>query len=449
MTLKLYNTLSRKKEVFKPLRGKNVKFFVCGPTVYDAAHIGHAKTYVQFDMIVKYLRQKGYKIFYLQNITNIDDKIITRAKELKEDPLKLAKEKEKEYYQDLKALSVDSIDKFARATDYIPQIIKQIQTLLKKGYAYETGDGIYFKVSEFKEYGKLSKQNTKEIKEHSRVGNEDKKDAVDFVLWKKEKPNEPSWPSPFGKGRPGWHIEDTAITETEFGPQYDAHGGALDLIFPHHEAEIAQMEAASGKKPLVKYWLHTGFLNIAGKKMAKSLGNFMTIKDALQKYAPETIRFTYATNHYRSPIDYSEKVIEQYESGRKRLQEFYDKVKKGKDSTRSDKALQKAKKKYHTALEDDFNTAEAFGAIFDLIRDINRLEQGGKSIVKFLKEVNDIFAILSNKKDKIPSSITSLAKQRETARGKKDFKKADELRNKIQKAGYILEDTPTGFRLKK
>src|SRR3989344_5626839 len=258
MVLKIYNTLTRKKEVFKPIKGKKVKLFVCGPTVYDYAHIGHAKTYIQFDIIVKYLRYWGYDVFYLQNITNIDDKIINRAKEESKDPLKLANEFEKNYHEDVKRIGVDSVNKYAKATDYMEQITSQVDRLVKKGYAYKIKDGYYFDLTKFSEYGKLAKRTAQEAEDAvSRIDeNDEKRNKGDFCLWKFYKKGEPYWETSLEMGRPGWHIEDTAITEKELGSQYDIHGGARDLIFPHHEAEIAQMESITGKKPFVKYWLH-------------------------------------------------------------------------------------------------------------------------------------------------------------------------------------------------
>ena len=292
--LKLYNTLTKKKEIFKPMKDKKVNLFICGLTVYDYVHIGHAKTYIQFDFLVKYLRWKGFKVFYLQNVTDIDDRIIKKANDTKQNWKSLALKFEKEYLEDTKNLDIDSINKYARATDFIPQIIDQVNRLVKKGYAYETEDGIYFEVKKFKEYGKLSGQDLNKIIAGSRIDiNEKKKNSEDFVLWKKQKPNEPFWESPFGNGRPGWHIEDTAITEHFFGSQYDLHGGAIDLIFPHHECEIAQQEAASGKKPFVKYWVHTAFLNMGSEKMSKSLGNIIRIKDVLKKYDLKVIRYLF------------------------------------------------------------------------------------------------------------------------------------------------------------
>src|SRR3989338_3896037 len=281
--LKIYNTLSGKKEAVTLKKGKAVQLFVCGPTVYDYSHLGHARTYIAFDVIVKYLKEKGYKVFYLQNITDIDDKIIQRAQKKGIAAEKLAQDFEKEYLKDMKTLKVDSVTKYARATDYIKEIISQTKRLLEKGYAYQIKDGIYYDISKFKNYGKLSGRTVQQAEDAiSRIDeNINKKNKGDFILWKISKPGEPKWTSPCGYGRPGWHIEDTAITEKIFGPQYDIHGGGEDLIIPHHEAEIAQMEAISGKKPLVKYWLHTSFLNVGGKKMSKSLGNFFTIRDIL------------------------------------------------------------------------------------------------------------------------------------------------------------------------
>src|SRR3989344_153637 len=321
MALKFYNTLTGKKEIFKPFKNKKVNFFVCGPTVYDFSHIGHARTYIAFDALVKYLKKIGYSVFYLQNITDIDDKIIERAKQEKVSFKDLSKRFEKEYLKDMKDLRVDSVDQYARAADYIKEIISQVERLLEKGFAYQISDGIYYDIKKFKDYGKLSKRTAQEAEDAvSRIDEaKEKRNKGDFCLWKISKPNEPKWKSPFGEGRPGWHIEDTAITEKYFGPQYDIHGGANELIFPHHEAEIAQMEAVSGKKPLVRYWLHTGLLTVRGVKMSKSLKNFISIRDFFRDggsphsvgAAPTSesriLRLFILKSHYRSPIDYSEK----------------------------------------------------------------------------------------------------------------------------------------------
>ena len=331
MAIKLHDTLSRKDKRLNPRSGKKIEIFVCGPTVYDYSHIGHARTYIAFDAFVKYLKSQSYEVRYVQNITDLDDKIIARAGELGQSAETLAQNFEKEYYHDMETLGVDSVDKYARATDYIPQIISQVQRLIDKGYAYEIEkDGIYFDISKFKNYGKLSGRTSEQAEDAvSRIDESvEKRNKGDFAIWKISKPGEPKWKSPWGEGRPGWHIEDTAITETEFGAQYDIHGGARDLLFPHHESEIALMEALSRKSPLVNYWTHTGFLTVHGEKMSKSLGNFITIHEFLKMHAKETLRLFVLSSHYRSPIDYSEQAVSQAETNVKRLAEFYDKVAK-------------------------------------------------------------------------------------------------------------------------
>ncbi|MEM5790501.1 MAG: cysteine--tRNA ligase [Candidatus Aenigmatarchaeota archaeon] len=469
MTLKVYNTLARKKEVFKPIRKNKVRIFVCGPTVYDFSHLGHAKTYVQFDIIVRYLRYKGYKVFYLQNITDLDDKIIERAKEEGTTPEALARRFEEEFYKDMEALGITSVDKYARATDYIKEIISQVKRLLEKGYAYEIEDGIYYDLSKFKEYGKLSGRTTLEAEDAvSRIDESvNKRNKGDFCLWKKSKPNEPKWPSPWFEGRPGWHIEDTAITESHFGPQYDIHGGARDLIFPHHEAEIAQMEAISGKKPFVKYWLHTGFLTVEGRKMAKSLGNFITIRDALKKYDAETLRLFFASSHYRSPIDYSEKNLDQAKIN---LEKLYNTLKniqdarKRKEITKDEKEfkefLKECKRKFESFMDDDFNTPKALSCLYKLSTKTNELlnkqngeinEKLSREIIKTFRELGYIFGILQKeiKEEEIPEEIKKLLEEREEARKRKDFKKADEIREKIKEKGYLIEDTKEGPKVKK
>ncbi|MCH8987155.1 cysteine--tRNA ligase, partial [Patescibacteria group bacterium] len=375
--LRVFNTLSRKKE---ELRKKHLDLFVCGPTAYDFSHIGHARTYIAFDVIVKYLRQTGRDVFYLQNITDVDDKIIDRARKTKKNPRDLARRFEKEYMQDMKALGINSVTKYARATEHIKEIISQIKRLLKKGYAYEIKeDGIYYDISKFKEYGKLSHR-TKQGAEDavSRIDDSvQKRNKGDFALWKFSKPNEPKWKSPWGYGRPGWHIEDTAITEKTFGVQYDIHGGARDLIFPHHEAEISQMEAISGKKPMAKYWMHTGFLTMEGEKMSKSLGNFITIQDFLKKHSPRLLRLLVIKTHYRSPIDYSGSLLLQTQQELKRIDEFVDRLKSEARSTKSETnskfQISKFKTQFQSALDDDFNTPKAIATVFDLITQANKM----------------------------------------------------------------------------
>ena len=450
MLLKLYNTLTRKKEIFKPLKGKKVFLFVCGPTVYDLSHIGHAKTYTQFDVIVKYLRYKGYDVFYLQNITDLDDKIINRAKEEKISVEELAKEYEKAYYKDMRSLGVDSISKYARATDYIKEIISQVNRLIKKGYAYEIkGDGIYYNLKKFKDYGKLSKRKSLDAEDAvSRIDDSiGKKNKGDFCLWKFSKKGEPTWDSKFGKGRPGWHIEDTAITEKNLGKQYDIHGGARDLIFPHHEAEIAQMEALSGKR-LVNYWVHTGFLNVEGQKMSKSLGNFITIRYVLKKYEKSVLRLFYISTHYRGPVNFSNKMLEQSKNSLERLKDFMRRLKVSKDKDDL-KLIKKTKNAFIKAMDNDFDTVNALAVIFNFVREVNK-KGGGKKSYDLILEFDKIFGLdLEKEKTKIPENIKKLAEERQKSRKKENWKKSDELRRKINKLGYVIEDVKKGYLLKK
>jgi len=471
MPLKLYNTLSRKKEIFKPRKEKQVNLFVCGPTVYDFSHLGHARTYIAFDVIVKYLRQNGYDVFYLQNITDIDDKIINRAKELarkgEEDKssssaIAVARLFEKEYLDDVKSLKINGVTKYARATDHIEEIISQVSRLIEKGCAYRIEDGIYYDISKFKGYGKLSKRTILQAEDAvSRIDeNKEKRNKGDFCLWKFSKSGEPNWQSPWGKGRPGWHIEDTAITEKYFGPQYDIHGGARDLIFPHHEAEIAQMEAISGRNPLVKYWLHSGFLTVNGQKMAKSLGNFITIRDFLKENSARFLRFLVVKAHYRSPIDYSEKLISQTKRELEKIDEFLEKIRSTKSKIQTDSKFQisKYKKEFETAMEDDFNTPEALAVVFDLINEGNSLiaedklsKVDAKEILSFLKRIDVSFGFILEKKSKkkIPETVLKLIKEREECRKKNQWQKADELRKKIKESGFLIEDTKGGPKIKK
>jgi len=496
--IKVYNTLSGKKDILKPLKGKKLNIFVCGPTVYDSSHIGHARTYIAFDIMVKFLRAAGYKVFYLQNITDIDDKIIKKAVEKQISVESLAKHFEKDYLESMKKLKVVSVSKYARATEHIKEIISQVERLVKKGFAYETSDGIYYDISKFKEYGKLSKRTALQAEDSvSRIDDGiEKKNKGDFCLWKKSKSGEPQWPSPWGPGRPGWHIEDTAITEKYFGPQYDIHGGGRDLLFPHHEAEIAQMEAISGKKPLVKYWLHTGFLTVNKEKMSKSLGNFITIQDFLNRpdfnspqEAARALRLLFLKSHYRSPVDYSEKTISQIKNELARIDEFTNKIKyeqvprkrEQKASVRQaqddaelveasnikntrgwkakiDKLISSTEKEFKKAMEDDFNTPVALAVIFKLINEGNTLMAEKKlssvdlkQITFFLKEVDAVFDFIFWKKPKIDISqgVSKMVREREGYRKEKNWQAADDIRKKIEEMGYLVDDTPEGTKIKK
>jgi len=459
MSLKIYNTLTRKKEDFVPIKKNEVHMFVCGITPYDSPHIGNLRAFLNYDLIARYLRFSGYELFYLQNITDIDDKIIKRAAEKKTSWKKLGNEYFRELKKILKILHVNSVDKYAKATAHIPDIIRQIQTLLEKGYAYESDGTVFFDIRKFKDYGKLSGQNIKKLQKAKREIEEDenKKHPYDFALWKAKKLGEPSWQSPFGPGRPGWHIEDTAITEHYFGQQYDIHGGGMDLIFPHHECEIAQQEAASGKKPFVKYWIHSGFINVNGEKMSKSLGNFVTAKEIVDEFSPETIRFAMHSIHYRSPADFSENMLEQAKSTLQKISDFSYRLKYTKiKSSKEDKKIKKYIEKFFLELDNDFNTPKALSALFELIKYTNQLidkklfsKQDKKNISSFLKNFEKIFGIKINTKptDNIPKDIEKLLKSRENFRKNKQWQEADKIRDMLLARGYVIEDTPQGQKI--
>ncbi len=468
MVLRIYNTLSRKREVFKPIHGNRLNMFVCGPTTYDLSHLGHARTYISYDIIARYLRYKGYSLFYVMNITDVDDKIINRAENISVEPLELAREYEKRFYEDMAALGIRSVNLFARASEHIPEIIDQVKTLIDKEYAYETETGVYYDITKFKDLGVLSHQNPSELRKHRIEPDPTKKSAQDFALWKKREPEELGWSSPWGKGRPGWHIEDTAITTHYFGPQYDIHGGAVELIFPHHEAEIAQAEAATGRKPLVKYWVHTGILKVDGKKMSKSLGNFVTVRDALKRYDPEVLRFFFASAHYRSIIDFSEASLEQAERSLQTLHNALSNIRKlasrqgiEKSEEELEKKTLQCRDKFVKAMDDDFNSPFALTALFDLANEVNKFVDSHETInanllekvVNAFKELGGIFDILQKEERKVDlrsvgDLVDLLIELRQEFRETKDWQKADKIRSKLKDLGIILEDTANGSRWK-
>lgn len=447
-TVRVFNTMTKAIEEFIPIQGKKVNFFVCGPTVYDFSHLGHAKTYTQFDFIVRYLRWRGYDVFYLQNITDIDDKIIRRAQERGIPYQQLAREFELSYQNDMKALHNTSVNQLARATDHIEEILAQVETLVEKGYAYQTSDGVYYEISHFSGYGKLSGRT--EIGPDDSVSRIDesaeKRGWNDFALWKLSKPGEPAWESPFGAGRPGWHIEDTSITEKFFGPQYDVHGGAIDLIFPHHEAEIAQMEAASGKKPLVRYWLHTGFLNLNAMKMSKSLGNFKTIGDVLKVYDYRVLRFFFISSHYRTTIEFNDTVLEQAKNSIKRIDEFTFNIDPLYDDIGDEGSVADLRERVTEALDEDFNSPRAVAALFDFIRNQNAKGKSGKRTLAFLLELNQVFDFMKFEEENPEIEIQALIDQRQAYRAQKDFKKSDEIRDQLLSMGIQIYDTKDGVK---
>ncbi len=445
--MKLYNTLTKQVEEFEPREAGKVQMFVCGPTVYDLSHLGHAKTYTQMDVLARVLRQK-YEVFYLQNITDLDDKIIERAKDRNVGWEDLRTQFEAEYKKDMEVLGNDSVTEYARATDYIPDILRQVQTLMDKGHAYKIEDGIYFEVSTFPDYGKLSgRTEVKENDAQTRIDHSDEKRGWnDFCLWKFSKPGEPVWDAPFGAGRPGWHIEDTAITEHLFGSQYDLHGGAVDLIFPHHEAEITQMEAASGKAPFVKYWVHTGFLNINDAKMAKSTGNFFTIQDVLAKgYDPMAIRLFFLQSHYRSSMNFTWENLDAATNRLKDYEAMADMVWQPADVER--KMNRYATINIDSALENDINTPEALALVSAVAGDVvdNLIHEDETSKLRgFLAFLSNVFGLNMADRPDITDEQKQIMAERQKARDDKDFAKSDELRDKLKEQGIGIRDTDHG-----
>jgi cysteinyl-tRNA synthetase len=436
--------------------------FVCGQTVYDDAHLGHAKNYVNFDVVARFLRHSGYTVHYVQNITDVDDKIINRAREQGKDALELAEHFTKRFFEDMEKLNVrQSVDQYPKSTDYMKQIIEQIETLMKKGYAYAVDGDVYFDVKKFKDYTKLSRMRLEDLERHRIEPDDRKRNSYDFSLWKSAKGDEIAWDSPWGRGRPGWHIEDTAMTVAIFGPQYDIHGGANELIFPHHTNEIAQAEAATGNKPFVKYWMHSGVLKIGGEKMSKSLKNFITVRESLKRHSPETVRMWISSAHYRKPIDYDEKDIEQAKTKVEKLRETLARIDeaaaKGKSDGKMHKKIVLLHEKFHHAMEDDFNTPLALSQLFEALSVINAHIDSGEFSKKEIQdsrelvvEMADIFQIIPPKrKEKIPKEAEKLIEEREEARKRGDYEKSDFIRKRLEdEFGIVLEDTKSGVKWK-
>ena len=432
--IKIFNTLTKKKE---RLPNKNLKIFVCGPTVYDYSHIGHARIYIFFDSFVRFLRFCKYKVRFLMNITDVDDKIIKRAEEENKKPFEIARKFEKEFLKDINSLKI-KIDFLARASEHIDVIIKQIQKLIKKGFAYVSPSGsVYFRTKKFKDYGKLSKQDINQLKNIE--PSEEKEDPLDFALWKGRNKNvfEPVWKAPWGYGRPGWHIEDTAITEKYFGVQYDIHGGGIDLIFPHHECEIAQQEAASGKKPFVKIWIHVNLLYVNGEKMSKSLGNFITIRDFSKNYPLRFLRFFILAHHWRSIIDYNENVLKDMWSKYFKINEFIAKCLFFKGSMK----IYKLEKNILKALEDDFNSSKSINLILEFINNCEKNKNYPLDFYKIIKKIDKIFECFLPW-GKLNKMELNLVKKREMLRNKKQYELADKIRERLKSKFLFLEDLP-------
>jgi cysteinyl-tRNA synthetase len=466
--LHLYNTLSRSREKFVPLRGNEVKMFVCGQTVYDDAHLGHAKNYIDFDIVARWLMHEHYHLDYIQNITDVDDKIIMRAKEKGITAEELSRNYEERFFEDMESLGVrKNVKMYPRSHDYIKEIASQIQLLADKGYAYAVDGDIYYQVDKFKDYTKLSGMKLDELTEHRIEGGDGKKKQYDFALWKSAKAGEPSWKIKIKidkketefDGRPGWHIEDTAITHAIFGPQYDLHGGAGELIFPHHTNEIAQAEAAFGKKPFVKYWMHTGVLNVEGKKMSKSLKNFITIRDVLKKYEPEAIRLMVASTHYKKEIDYSDRIMKDA-NGRlhfiySSFSIFYNMKEKAGKTEKIDEIAVKLQKDFTDAMNDDFDTSLALASLQIAITELRKFAETEKAAGKESKEeavskvleFADILGILEHDdyKKRPSDEVMAQIAERDKLRKDKKFKESDSIRDELKaKHGIILEDTEYG-----
>mgnify|MGYP001280707460 FL=1 len=468
MEIRLFNTLTQKKETFFPQEGKIVRFYVCGPTVYDLIHIGNARVFVVFDSLRRFLEYSGgWEVIMVQNFTDIDDKIIKRAEELGESPEELAERYITEYWHDAENLKIRKATYHPRATEHIEDIIALIRTLEEKGYTYEKEGDILFDVSRFPSYGKLSRKNLDELVEGARVeARYEKKNPADFVLWKRAKPDEPSWESPWGRGRPGWHIECSAMAMKYLGSTLDIHAGGIDLIFPHHENEIAQSEAATGK-PFARFFLHNGYVNINREKMSKSLGNIVTVRELTQKYSPSVLRLAIFSAHYRSPINLDENLLQSSCQFEERIKNFLrnigfieEKVKDNPPLWKEDKEeyrkIDEFYQSFQEALADDFNTPQALGVLGEFLRLFNQYlaPYRGKwdlqvleKMRDFLKAVEEILGIIPEEEMKEEDEIIiKLVEEREGARKNRDWERGDRLREEIRSRGYIVEDTPLGPR---
>lgn len=460
--MKLYNTLTRQKEKFIPIEDGRVKMYACGPTVYDYFHIGNARTFIVFDALRKYLEYRGYEVSFVQNFTDVDDKIIKRAREEGVSPQEISEKFIEIYFEDSKSLGIDRADIHPRVTENIGEIIEFIGELIEKDYAYEAGGDVYFDVSKYKDYGKLSKQSLEDLQAGARVEvKAAKKNPLDFVLWKAAKEDELSWDSPWGLGRPGWHIECSAMSKKYLGETIDIHGGGGDLIFPHHENEIAQSEACSGK-PFANYWVHVGYLNIDNKKMSKSLDNFFTPREIGEEFDLENLRFFILSAHYRNPINFSRELLQAAKNGLDRLYTGKNNleylIENAGDHPPSEEEkswigdLGSYKDRFKEAMDDDFNTADGIGVIFDLVREINTRvdENTAKEILEeaynLLMEVTSVLGLLNKKEEMLDDQIEKLIEERQKARKEKNFSLADKIRDDLKDQGIILEDTSQGVK---
>ena len=463
--MQIYNSKNRRKEEFVPIHPGEVRMYACGPTVYDYFHIGNARPFIVFDVLRRYFEHRGYKVTFVQNFTDIDDKMIKRANKEGITVKELGDRFIKEYYQDAQALGVRPATVHPRATEHIPQIIALVQKLIDKGLAYEVNGDVYFDTAAFPAYGALSGQNLEDLEAGARVEVDNvKKNPADFAVWKAQKPGEPAWESPWGMGRPGWHIECSAMSMTYLGETFDIHGGGKDLLFPHHENEVAQSEGATGK-PYVHYWMHNGFINVDNEKMSKSLGNFFTVRDILKEYDAEDVRMFMLSAQYRSPINFSREMIAQAHSSLSRLYTARDQMTfllqhaPERELNGEEKAfvqrVQEHVAKFDAAMDDDLNTADAMGAIFELVRDANlnlnadTAKAAIQAALDALLELCDVLGLLMKKASDLPADIQALADERVQARKDKNWKRSDELRDQLKELGYTVEDTKEGQKVRK
>ncbi len=463
--MQIYNSKNRRKEEFVPIHPGEVRMYACGPTVYDYFHIGNARPFIVFDVLRRYFEHRGYKVTFVQNFTDIDDKMIRRANKEGITVKELGDRFIKEYYQDAQALGVRPATVHPRATEHIPQIIALVQKLIDKGLAYEVNGDVYYNTSAFPAYGFLSGQNREDLEAGARVEVDSvKRHPADFAVWKAQKPGEPAWESPWGMGRPGWHIECSAMSMTYLGETFDIHGGGKDLLFPHHENEVAQSEGATGK-PYVHYWMHNGFINVDNEKMSKSLGNFFTVRDILKEYDAEDVRMFMLSAHYRSPINFSREMIAQAHSSLSRLYTARDQMAfllqhaPEREMNKEENAFAQRVKghvaKFDAAMDDDLNTADAMGAIFELVRDANLSlnAESAKAAIQTamdaLLELCDVLGLLMKKAGDLPADIQALADERAQARKDKNWKRSDELRDQLKELGYTVEDTKEGQKVRK
>lgn len=464
--MKIYNTLTRQKEEFKPITPGEVKMYVCGPTVYNYFHIGNGRTFIAFDTIRRYLEYRGYKVTFVQNFTDIDDKMINKANEEGCSVKELGDRYIKEYYADADALNIERASINPRATEFIDEIIDFVKRLIDKGFAYEVNGDVYFSTKKFESYGKLSGQNIEDLQSGARIRvDERKNDPLDFAIWKSQKPGEPAWESPWGMGRPGWHIECSCMAKKLLGETIDIHAGGADLAFPHHENEVAQSEALTNKQ-FAHYWMHSAFVNINNQKMSKSLSNFFTAREILEKYDVDAVRFLMLSAHYRQPVNFSMELLDSAKASIERLYNCVNNIESllevatveniTEEEAKYLKSLDKHKEKYIEKMDDDFNTADAITAMFDLCKDINSnvTANSSKELINsslnLIRELGGPLGIVQKTtKVSLEEEVEELIRQRQEARKNKDFALSDKIRDDLKARGIVLEDTPQGVRWKK